>query len=383
MKKINVGIIGMGFIGNSHIEAVRRIAFTEIMAVSDVNYELAERKAVEFNIPKCYKTVGELLSDPEITVIHNCTPNNLHAEINEMIIKSGKHLLSEKPLARTSSESQMLVDLLKSYPDTIAGVNFNYRMYPLVQEIKQKIQNNEIGTPRLVHGQYLQDWLLYDTDYNWRIEPEHSGPSRCIADIGSHWMDTVQTIIGSKITEVCADLVTVLPFRMKPIGQVGTFSKNPNGGYEKRAVTTEDYGAILFKMENGVHGEFCVSQVSAGRGNYFNFEVDGSEASVYWNQESGDQMWMGYRDKDNLQIIRNPNNCSAKTNEFTHLAKGHLEGWNDAFKNNIQSFYSFIASGKNLGKDICDFATFEDANYIVKLTEAILKSNQARQWVSL
>jgi predicted dehydrogenase len=379
MKKIKAGIIGMGYIGVSHIEAIRRIGTAEAAAVTDTNHELAKKKSEEFDIPKCYDSVEALLADPEINVVHNCTPNHLHAQINEKIIMAGKHVLSEKPLTRTSEEAIHITKLLGKYPEIKGCVNFNYRMNPLVQEIKEKIKRGDIGRPYLVHGSYLQDWLLYDTDYNWRIEPEVNGPSRCIADIGSHWMDAVQTVLDTRITEVCADLVTVIPVRKKPLSQVETFSLNKAVEYEEKKVETEDYGAVLFKMENGVHGVFHVSEVSAGRGCYLNFEIDGSKASLYWNQEQCDHMWMGFRDSDNLQIMRNPNNMTTGAGSYTYLAKGHPEGWNDAFRNNIMRFYRHISDDKAP----CDYATFRDALYIIRLTEAILKSNKERKWIKI
>jgi len=381
MKKIKAGIIGMGFIGVSHIEAIRRVGFAELVAVADVNYDLAKKKADEYHIPKCYATVDELLADEEITVVHNCTPNFLHKEINEKIIKAGKHIFSEKPLTRTSEESAEMLELLKQYPNTIHGVNFNYRMNPLVQEMKQKVLSGEVGKVNLVHGSYLQDWLLYDTDYNWRIEPEVTGVSRCIADIGSHWMDAVQTVTGAKIVEVCADLVTVFPVRKKPLGQVETFSVNTNTDYEERKVTTEDYGAVLFKMDNGAHGVFYVSEVSAGRGCYFNFEIDGTKCSMEWNQERADEMWMGHRDGPNYLVKRNPNHMTPEAKQYTYLSAGHPEGWNDAMKNNVMAFYKFIGEDKKMGVDPIDFATFEDGHYIMKLTEAIVESSKSRSWV--
>lgn len=381
MKKIKAGIIGMGFIGVSHIEAIRRVGFAELVAVADVNYDLAKKKADEYHIPKCYATVDELLADEEITVVHNCTPNFLHKEINEKIIKAGKHIFSEKPLTRTAGESAEMLELLKQYPNTIHGVNFNYRMNPLVQEMKQKVISGEVGKVNLVHGSYLQDWLLYDTDYNWRIEPEVTGVSRCIADIGSHWMDAVQTVTGAKIVEVCADLVTVFPVRKKPLGQVETFSVNTNTDYEERKVTTEDYGAVLFKMDNGAHGVFYVSEVSAGRGCYFNFEIDGTKCSMEWNQERADEMWMGHRDGPNYLVKRNPNHMTPEAKQYTYLSAGHPEGWNDAMKNNVMAFYKFIGEDKKMGVDPVDFATFEDGHYIMKLTEAIVESSKSRSWV--
>jgi predicted dehydrogenase len=259
MRKIMAGIIGAGFISISHLDAIRRIGFADIIGITDVNYELARKKAEEYGIPRCYRSVDELLADDNINVVHNCTPNHLHLEINKKIIKAGKHVFSEKPLAMNTTESQEMLDLVNEHKELVHGVNFNYRMNPLVQDIKHKISNGEIGTPKLVHGSYLQDWLLFDTDYNWRLEPELGGASRCIADIGSHWMDMAQTVTGAKITEVCADLVVVLPVRKKTRSTVETFSQNTDMEYEEKEIKTEDYGAVLlFEYRNQWNEGFAV-----------------------------------------------------------------------------------------------------------------------------
>ena len=381
MRRLKAGVIGTGFIGVCHMEAIRRIGFAELVAITDINYELARQRGEEYYVPKCLRTIDDLLADDEIDVIHNCTPNNLHMEINEKIIKAGKHVFSEKPLARNSEESEKLLQILEDNKNIVYGVNFNYRMNPLVQEMKNKVKSNEIGKPVLVHGSYLQDWLLYDTDYNWRIEPEICGPSRCIADIGTHWMDAVQTVTGAKIIEVCADLFTAIPVRKKAKGNVETFGISKSKEYEEVEVKTEDYGAVLFKMDNGVRGVFYVSQVSAGRKCYLNFEINGTKSSIYWNQETPDYMWIGYRDRSNNIVMRNPNFMTPEAKQYTYLAAGHPEGWNDALKNSIYSFYKFIIDGKSLDKDEHDFATFQEGHYLIKLTEAILKSNEIGQWV--
>lgn len=380
---LKAGIAGMGFIGISHIEAIRRIGFAEITAVADVNYELAEKKARDYNIPRCYETVEEMLEDEEISIIHNCTPTNLHTGINMKAVKSGRHIFSEKPLAMDSSESGKLIGLLKKNPGIVHGVNFLYRMNPLVQDMKNRVREGEIGKPYLVHGSYLQDWLLFDTDYNWRMDPDTGGASRCMADIGSHWMDCVQTVTGSRITEVCSDLFTALPVRKKPKGQVETFSLNAAEEYEEVNVATEDYGAVLFRMENGAHGVFHASEISAGRKCFLNFEIDGSKASMYWNQEEADRMWMGYKDTHNRHVMRNPLLMTDDSTQYTYLAAGHPEGWNDAMRNNVYSFYKFIRDGKRIGSDPCDFATFREGHYIMKLTEAILESSRFKKWVKV
>jgi predicted dehydrogenase len=383
MKKIKVGIIGAGYIGESHIDAIRRVGLVDLSALADINYELAKTKAERFGVERCYKTVDDLIADKEIEVIHNCTPTHMHLEVNERIIRAGKHVFSEKPLARTSAESKRMLDILKDFPDTVAGLNFCYRMNGLIQDAKNRIAAGEIGRPYLVHGVYLQDWLLYETDYNWRIEPEYTGVSRCVGDIGSHWMDLAQVMTGSKIIEVCANTVIALPVRKKPASQVETFAVNTDAAYEEKKVETEDYAGVLVKFDNGSSGVFQCSEISAGRKCFIDIEVDGSAASFQWQHQMSDQMWKGYRDKNNEQVMRNPNLMTAQAKKYAHLAAGHPEGWNDAFKNNLDAFYAFIMEGKRPGKDPCDFATFEEGHYLMRLTEAIIKSGKERRWVNL
>lgn len=380
MKKIKVGIIGMGYIGESHIEAVRRIGLCELYAVADVNAELAKQKAETYGIEKCYSTVEELLNDPEIDAVHNCTPNFLHFDINKKIIESGKHLFSEKPLCMTFEEAHKLVELKKQYPDSVAAVNFNYRMNPMVQEAKHKIDSGEIGNVNIATGSYQQDWLLYDTDYSWRLEPEVAGKSCAVADIGSHWMDIVQHITGHKIVEVMADLKTVIPVRKKPKKQTETFTSNVPAEYDEVEVKNEDYAAVMFRTDKGACGVYHVSEMAAGHGCYFNFEINGSKASVRWNQEENDRLWVGHRDGENRLIIRNPNTISDNARPYTALAMGHPEGWNDAFKGNIYAFYHYI---ENELQNEPVFATLEQAAYVVKLTEAIVESSKTRTWISV
>lgn len=383
MQKIKIGIIGMGFIGVSHIEAIRRIGYLELVAVADENYELAKKKADEYGVEMCYRTADELIADPAIDAVHNCTPNHLHMEINEKIIRAGKHIFSEKPLGKTAAESQRMLDLLKEKPNVVAGVNFCYRMNSLLQDAKNRIAQGEIGDVYLVHGSYLQDWLLFDTDYNWRIEPEISGDSRCVGDIGSHWMDTAQVLSGSRITEVCANVVTAVPVRKKPTKPVETFSINTDVETVDVEVKTEDYAGVLVKFANGASGVFQCSQISAGRKCFIDIEVDGSESSLQWQHQTSDRMWKGNRNKNNEEVMRNPNLMTPNARQYTYLSAGHPEGWNDAFKNNLLAFYGFIRDGRTPGVDACDFATFEDGHYMMKLIEAVIQSGRERRWVSI
>ncbi len=381
--KLKSAIIGMGYISPSHIEAIRRTGFAEVKACTDIDPGLAEKKAFGWNIPVVTNTINEILEDPEIDVIHNCTPNFLHKEINEKIIKAGKHLFSEKPLARNSEESGELVDLLKENPHIVAAVNFNYRMNPLVQDMKDKMKAGYYGKPMLIHGSYLQDWLLYETDYNWRMDKAMSGSSNTMADIGSHWMDTAQTVLDSRIVKVFANLITNIPVRKKPGSMVEAFAKQVSGDLEDINIEVEDAGMVMVEFDNGAQGMFIVSQVSAGRKCRLDLEINGTKSSAYWNQELADRMWVGNRDEPNQEVIRNPLWMSQPTQQYTGLAAGHPEGWNDAMTNNVKAFYNFIYDGKKPGEDKPVFATFEEAHYIIKLVEAIIKSSERKEWVEL
>lgn len=384
MRKLRVGIIGMGFVGILHLDAISRIGEAEVVAVADANRELAEKMAEKYGIGYYCTDIQDMMDHVELDVIHNCTPNFLHKDINISVLKKGLHLFSEKPLARTVKEVEEILEEAGRHPELVTGINHCYRMNPMIQEMKHKIQEGEIGTPYLVHGSYLQDHLLYETDYNWRLNPEVNGPSRAIADIGVHWMDLIQCVLDDEITEVCADLVTTMPVRKKPKGEVATFSRNVNTDYEEIEISTEDYGAVLFKTKKGLHGVYCVSQVSAGHGCCLNFEIDGSKASFAWNQEAPNQVWMGRKDEANLVYDRNPVSLSdSVAADYTHLAKGHPEGWNDALKNNISAFYRYILEGEKEKGERPPFATFEEALHLTKAVEAVLESSVTKSWVSI
>lgn len=380
MKVFNVGILGLGYIGASHIDAVRRIPNCRLVAVADTNIEFAKARAEQYGIEKYYGSPEELLADPDIHVIHNCTPNHLHTDINRAIIESGKHLFSEKPLSRNYDEALALLETSKAHPEVVCAVNFNYRMNPLVQEMRSRIKKGELGDVRIVSGAYQQQHMMYDTDYNWRFEPEFSGISCTVADIGSHWMDLVQHVTGAKIVSVMADLVTTIPVRKKAKKQVDTFSNAVCDEYELKNIEMEDYGAVLFKMDNGATGLFHVSQVSAGHGCCFGVEFNGSKCSYRWNQEENDRLWIGLRGDDNRYVIRDPNYMTPEAKAVSALAMGHPEGWNDAFCGNIRAFYEYLASDR---ANTPSFASLEEASYIIRLTEAIVKSSKEKRWIEV
>ncbi|MCY9670186.1 Gfo/Idh/MocA family oxidoreductase [Paenibacillus alginolyticus] len=384
MDKIKVGIIGTGFIGPTHIEAIRRLGFVEVIAVAESSQETAERKAKELGVSKAYGNYHEMLADPDIQVVHNCTPNHLHFSINKAIILAGKHVLSEKPLATSAKESKELLALAKKYK-VVHGVNFNYRQYSIVQQLRTMMRDQVLGKVNLIHGSYLQDWLLYEKDYNWRLAPEVGGKSRAVADIGSHWCDTVQHITGKKIVKVFADLATVIPVRKKARGNSSTFGTltNENDEFEDVKISTEDYATVLLHFEDGTRGAFTVSQVSAGHKNKLSFEVNCSHGSAYWNQEEPEKLWIGHRDKANEILLADPSLYSQDAKAFIHHPAGHNEGWPDALKNMMLNFYTFILEGKDPLRDRATFATFEDGHLSMCITEAIMESNEIGSWVTV
>ncbi|WP_427051267.1 Gfo/Idh/MocA family protein [Paenibacillus sp. TC-CSREp1] len=385
MEKIKVGIIGSGFIGPTHIEAIRRLGFVEVVALADSRQANADKKARMLGIPRAYGDYRHLLEDPELQVVHNCTPNHLHFQINKQIMLAGKHVLSEKPLAISSQESGELLRIARD-SGVVHAVNFNYRQFPMMRQLGAMVGCGEFGNINLIHGSYLQDWLLYDTDYNWRLAPEAGGKLRAVADIGSHWCDTVQHVTGKRITQVFADLATVLPVRKKAMRQAATYNGQPavsETEYEEIPIHTEDYATVLLRFDDGSRGVFTVSQVSAGRKNRLSFELNGSRKSAYWNQEEPEKLWIGHRDRANEVLLADPSLFAPEARSAIHHPGGHNEGWPDALKNMMLSFYSFICDGKNPSQDKANFATFEDGHFSMCIMDAILESAVCGQWVKV
>ena len=385
MKKIKAGIIGSGFMGAAHAEALQRIGGVEIVGVSSNDDKSLKEITSKYDIEKKYNEWKDLIEDNDIQVVHNCTPNHLHFEINKEVIKAGKHIISEKPLTVNSKQSQQLMNLLK-INNVVNAINFNYRFYPLIQHVKNENEAGKLGEIYYVHGHYLQDWLYYNTDYNWRLETELSGESRAVADIGSHWCDMIQFITGQKIVKVFSNLITIHKTRMKPAAKSATFKGKelkPSKNISEVSVRTEDAGTVLFELEGGIQGVFTVSQVSAGRKNNFRFEIDGSKKAIAWDQENPNELWIGYREKANEILIKDPSLLNAKARAYAHYPGGHPEGYPDGPKNLFNNVYDFIRKGKNPQKDKIDFPTFADGHYENKIIEAVLKSSISKKWVKV
>lgn len=375
MQRIGMGIVGVGFVGPHHIDAVRRLGYVDIVAVADMSEALAREKADQLHVPKAYGSYQALIDDPDIHVVHNATPNNLHYPVNVAIIKKGKHVVCEKPLAVTAAEAKELV-ALATRAGIVHAVTFGYRGNPLVQHARTAIARGEIGRPTFMHGYYVQDWLLKDTDYSWRLEPDSGGISSALGDIGSHWCDLAQHISGCRITHVLGDITTVVPKRKKPKGPREAFqTKGKDDSYELVDIKVEDLASVLLRFDSGAKGAFSVGQVCAGHKNDLVLEICGSAASFRWRQEEQNALWIGHRDKANEVLQKDPLLIEPEARPFTHLPGGHQEGWPDASRNVMQTVYDFIASGKK-GTDPkpAAMATFEDGYRANAIVEAIINS---------
>jgi predicted dehydrogenase len=382
---INVAIVGTGFMGGAHLDALRRIPGVDVVAIASHDRARADQLAKQFAIPHALDDWRALLDRSDVHAIHNCTPNNLHFEVNRAAMQAGKHVLSEKPLTMTSAESSELLRVARE-SGVVAGINFNYRGFPLVRHARALVKQGALGDLYIVHGHYIQDWLLHETDYNWRLESSVSGASRCVADIGSHWCDLVQYITGRKITAVFGHLFRVFERRKKPKSVVASFKgkeQNAPQEYEEIAIDTEDGGFVLLQFEGGMQGSLTVSQISAGRKNREWFEIDGAKSSLAWDQEEPNQLWMGHRDKPNEVLIKDPSLLDESARGYAHYPGGHPEGYPDGFRNLFGSFYKYIADGKKPGTDAADFPTFEDGHTEVKIVEAVLKSHAEQRWVTI
>jgi len=378
MKKINTGIIGTGFIGPSHIEALRRLGYVNVTAVADINMEVAKEKAEQLNVDKAYGDYRELLAQETIEVVHICTPNHLHYPIVKEALLAGKNVICEKPLAISSIEGKNLVELAKRSGLT-AAIHFNLRFYPLIQQAKAMVEAGELGDIISVNGSYLQDWLFYQTDYNWRLEPEFSGKSRAVADIGSHWLDLVQYITKLKIEEVCADFYTFYKTRKKPLKPIETYTGKilKSSDYKDIEINTEDYAAVLLKFNNGAHGSMTVSQVAAGRKNKLAIEIYGTKKSIAWDCENPNQMWIGRRDYRNELLLKDPSLMNESVRRYASYPGGHTEGFPDTSKQLFNNVYRQILA---LGKTDFDFPTFEDGYSELILCEAIVNSARKKKW---
>ncbi len=378
-------VIGGGFIGPVHVEALRRIGIN-VVGLLGSSFDRACRTAERLAIPCVYRDLDELLGDERVGAVHVASPNVHHFEQVQRVLESGRHVVCEKPLATSARETAALRALAESRPAQAAAVNYNVRYYPLCHEIRERIARGALGRVLSVTGSYVQDWLLYPTDYNWRVEPDGQTNLRAAADIGTHWMDLAQFMVGSPICALCADLATFHPRRLKPGGPTDTFggSSETTGQPSASAIdiSTDDHTAVLLKFEGGAHGSFHVSQVTAGRKNRLTIEIAGTSGAAFWDSESPNRLWLGSRGEANQVLERDPALLMPSAAAISHYPGGHAEGFPDTFKQLFLDVYGWIVHGKEAGRPKT-FPTFVDGHHEVCLCEAIAQSAANERWVTV
>jgi len=376
---ITVGLIGAGYIGPIHLGALARLGGVKVKTVVDVNGELAAKAAAACNVPNSGTDHREVIDDPEIDVIHNCTPNKYHYQITKEALEAGKQVLSEKPLAMDLKEAEELVDLAEK-KRAITGIDFCYRYYPVVQEMAVRVRRGDAGTVRMVSGSYFQDWLSREIDWTWRLLRSESGDSNITADLGSHWFDLIQFVTGLKVREVIGDLATLIPVRRRPTRQVLAFEKVEDVESEEVQVELEDYSSILFRLSGGAPGSFTTSQVCAGRKSDTEFQIYGSDCSYAWNHKEATALWIGHRDKPNEVLIENPTLQDPASAAYATLPAGHPLGYHDAVLNLFKDYYQAVEAGGK-GRELRP--TFQTGFEEMKILEAIIESHKKRSWVEV
>lgn len=376
---LRAAVIGAGFVGRAHIESLRRQGIP-VIGVLGSSRERASEAARTLRLDRAYASLDELAKDKEVDVVHVCTPNHVHAEQATSLMRAGKHVMCEKPLAMNTSESAALIELARREA-RVGGVTYNLRYYPMCQQARSMIASGAIGEPRLIHGSFLQDWLLYPTDWNWRLETQLGGDLRAVSDIGTHWVDLASWITGCRITEVCADLATIIPVRQKPRGRVETFQEGGYAGSDPVKIATDDYASVLVHFEAGLRGVFTVSQVSAGRKARLWFEVDGSEASLAFDTENPNTLWIGRRKEPNQEMMKDPSLMTPAARGYSVYPGGHTEGYPDTFAQLFKDFYAYIEAGDFSAPR--QFPTFETGHVEMGLCDAIAQSGKQRRWVQV
>lgn len=365
--------------GRVHLEAVRRVESVEPVAIGGRNMEATRRLATAFSIPTVSSDYRELLRDPAIEAVHICTPNAEHFPMAKDAILAGKHVLCEKPLTTTVAEAEELVSLANKH-NVCNCVCHNLRYYPMVQQMRRMREAGDLGEILVVQGTYSQDWLLYETDWNWRVDAKAAGRSRCMADIGSHFFDMAEHVTGLRVSSVCADLQTFYATRKKPKHTVETFANKlmrPED-YVQTPVETEDFGAVLFCMGERTRGGMTASQVSAGRKNRLSIEICGTKGSVAWDQERPDELWAGRRDEGNQIFVKDPSLLKPAARNYADLPGGHSEGYDDTFKQVFRRFYASIRRS-----DATEYPQFADGLRQLIILDAVLASHKKRAWIDL
>lgn len=382
LSDVTAGIVGTGFMGVAHTEALRRLG-VHVKGIVGSTPERARAKASVAPLPPVYDGLDELLADPAVDVVHVTTPNDLHLAQVRGALAAGKHVLCEKPLGISSAETAELLGLARA-AGTVHAVCFNLRYYPHNQEAAALVRAGAIGDPRFVTGRYHQDWLLEETDWNWRLVASRQGGLRAVADIGSHWFDLTRFLTGRRIEAVVADLHTFVPLRNHPVGEVETFaaaSVAPDVERVREHMASDDAAGVLLRYEGGTRGVCSVSQVSAGRKNALDWQVDGSLSSLAWAADQPEYLWIGHRGRPNELLNKDPSLMTSLGAAATGFPAGHVEGYPDTFKALFAAVYHDVESGGPSSAP--GYPTFEDGHDAALVCEAVAASSTTGTWVTV
>jgi predicted dehydrogenase len=380
MKQVKTAIFGTGFIGRVHLDAVRRLESVDVVALVDPHIEPAQLLGAGFGIPTVASDYRAILANPEIDVVHICTPNAQHYSIAREALEAGKHVVCEKPLATSVEEAQELV-ALAAKRGVRNCVCHNLRYYPMVQQLRRMREAGDLGEILSVQGAYLQDWLLYDTDWNWRIDSKVGGTSRAMADIGSHWFDMAEHVTGLRVSSLCADLQTFHSKRKEPKHAIETFANKLLGpeDFNERPVNTEDYGAVIFHMGERTRGSVVASQAAAGRKNRLSIEVYGTKSSAAWDQERPNELWIGHRETGNQLLLKDPSLLKPEARSYADLPGGHAEGYDDTTKQMMRRFYASVSDPRLTP----EYPQFADGLRQLVIVRAELESHKRRGWIDV
>lgn len=389
LHTLRAGVIGTGFIAPVHIESLKRLG-VQVTAICG-STAAARATAVQWGIGEVYGDYDYrgLIASPNVDVVHVTSPNKVHVEQSLAALAAGKHVICEKPLGMTSRETERVVAAVKrgGARGPVFAVNYMCRFFPAVLQMRAMVERGDLGRIIHVQGHFFQDWLLEETDFNWRVLAAEGGKLRAVGDIGTHWIDAVSFILGARATSVFAHLETFHKSRLRPKGQVQTFARSDPKTMERYKVDTEDFGSVLLKFGkakhghvDGVHANASISQVAAGWKCDLAIGIYGTKASVQWNFQDPNEIRVGGRDRPNQILQRGTAGFSDDVAGFTDYPGGHPEGFPDAHKMHYRAVYQHIAGER---KAPVRFATAADGHHEVELCEAILRSSKAKGWVGV
>jgi predicted dehydrogenase len=373
--ELRVAIAGVGFIGAVHARSAR-LAGARLVGVAASTPDRAAAAASELGAERGFASAEELVEADEVDVVHICTPNHLHLPLAEAALAAGKHVICEKPLA-LDTDGALRLTKAAAAAGTQAAVPFVYRYYPTVREARERVRTGTTGSLRLVHGTYLQDWLTSPDDDNWRVEGRFGGASRAFADIGSHWCDLAEFVSGHRITRLSSRTVVAVPERRRGPARAA-FDRGDGDKGELRPVDTEDAALVLFETDKGAFGSVVISQLSAGRKNRLWLELDGADEALAFDQEQPEALWCGRRDATTI-LHRDPATLSPPAARLSTLPAGHPQGYADCFDGFVRDVYDAIRTGAQVD----GLPLFADGLRAARLTEAVLASAAAEEWVEV